>query len=1036
MEQPKGLIAWFAYNSVAANLLMWILIIGGVFSAVLIQKEVLPPSEINQLQVSVAYPGAAPQEIEEGIIIKIEEAIKEIIGIEQISSVAGDGVGSVSIEITSGHDVLQVLDEVKLAIDAIATFPANIEKPSIYRIKPQNNVIWVSVYGDMNQQEMKEMAKSVRDDLAALPSVTKVVLRGTPDYEIAIEVSESKLKEYGLSFEYVAKAVQNSSLDLPGGAIHAIDGDILLRTKGQAYHQDDFANIVVHAQQDGARTLLSQVADIKDGFEEGLFYTRFNAKPAAIIEVMSLDEQNAITIADEVRDYIDAKKLTLPDSVQLDYWGDLTYYLKGRLNLMLSNIFYGAVLVFLIMAFFLDLKLAFWVMMGIPICFLGTLFLMPYAPFNLSINMITLFGFLLVLGIVVDDAIVIGESVYSEIESKGHSIDNVINGAQKVAVPAVFGVLTTMVAFIPVLLTPGAYGFISASIAAVVLLCLGFSLIESKLILPAHLANMKFKPKTQSNNVFSRTKIKCNKGLQNFINNQYRPFIECCVERRYLVLSVFIGLAFLTFGLLHSGSVRQVFFPNLPSDFISVNLEMEKGTSEQHTLDVVQQIEDALYRVNTAMEKEYGNPILANSQVDVSSRTSAFLFAELTYGENREVDGDTIAAAWRNELPDFISVKRLDINGSTTAGGGADIGFSLVSTDLNQLTKASNELKQKLASYDGVYGISDNFSSGSQEIRLQIRPEAQALGLNLSDLARQVRYGFYGYEAQRILRDKEEVKVMVRYPAEHRKTLGHLETMMIRTPEGQTVPFNTVAIIEKGESIASINRTDGQRAISVVASVDKTQIEPSSIVGDIQGTFIPQLLQKYPKLSTSLTGNSKDEQEAFWVFVQGAVFVCLAIYALIAIPLKSYTLPLIVMSVIPFGVIGAVFGHWVLDKDISILSQYGMYALAGVVVNDSLVLVDYINKARAQGISIRQTAIEAGCRRFRAIILTSLTTFVGLAPIMLETSLQAQIIIPMAISLAFGVLFATVVTLILLPSLYVILEDCKRFTRWWWQPQV
>ncbi|MCL1076937.1 efflux RND transporter permease subunit [Parashewanella spongiae] len=1039
MEQPKGLIAWFAHNSVAANLLMLIIIIGGLFSAVMIKKEMMPTYDINQVQVSVAYPGAAPQDIEDGIVIKVEEAIKEIDGIKKISSVAGDGIGSVNIEVSSGFDVFRVLDEIKLAVDAIATFPANIEKPTIQRIKPINSVIWVSIYGDISKKEIKEITKSVRDDLAAFPEITKLTLRGTPAYEVAIEISESKLKQYNLSFEQVAQAVQKSSLDLPGGAIRAQGGDILLRTKSQAYTQDDFERIVVRTGHDGSRVMLSQVADIKDGFEEGLFYTRFNAKPAAIIEVMSVDDQNAIAIADQVRQYIDNKQATLPKGVSIDYWGDLTHYLKDRLNMMLLNLFYGALLVFLLLAFFLDVKLAFWVMVGIPVCFLGAIFLMPHEPFDLSINMITLFGFLLVLGIVVDDAIVIGESVYSEIESKGHSVSNVISGAKSVAMPATFGVLTTMVAFTTLLMGDGFLGSITSSIGLVIILCLLFSLIESKLILPAHLAQMSMKLNRPPKTVFGRTKQNFHQGMMTFISDKYRPFIKVCIKQRYVVLALFILLGFLAKGMKDGGAVREVFFPNLPSDFISVNVEMEKGTSEQHTLDVIQEIEDALYRVNTAMEQEYGYQILAHSQVDVYSNTSAFLFAELIKGESREANADMIAKAWREKLPKFVGVKKLSIDGSTAAGGGADIAFSLVSTDLNQLTQAANELKYKLAEYQGVYGIGDNLSSGSQEVRLQIRPEAEALGLSLSDLARQVRYGFYGYETQRILRDNEEVKVMVRYPAEHRKTMGHLENMMIRTPQGETVPFNTVAQIDIGESMALINRTDGQRAISVEASVDKTQIEPSKIVGEIQAEFIPQLLQKYPKLTTSLTGASLDEQEAKWQFLLNAIFVCLAIYALMAIPLKSYTQPILILIVAPFGIIGAIFGHWVHDASLSILSWYGILALSGVVVNDALVLVDYINKSRARGISVFETAVDAGCRRFRAIVLTSLTTFVGLVPILLEKSLQAAILIPMAISLAYGIVFATLVTLVLMPALYVIFDDIKKGSHWlfnwWWQPQ-
>lgn len=1038
MDTQKGILAWFARNSVAANLLMWALLVGGLFSTVLINKEVFPSFELNLLNISVAYPGAAPQEIEEGINIKIEEAIQDINGIKKVTSVASEGVGSITVEVEDGYEVQTVLDEAKLRLDAISTFPVNIEKPNIYQIKPENNVIWVSVYGDMTLHDMKELAKSVRDDLTQLPAVTRAKVTGVRDYEIAIEVSEDKLREYGLTFTQVALAVQNSSFDLPGGSIRAQDGDILLRTKGQAYTGDDFANIVVTTRPDGSRVMLPQVATIKDDFEERLEYTRFNGKPAAIIEVTSVDDQNALDIAAQVKQYVEDRRATLPANAQLDTWGDMTHYLKGRLNMMMSNMFYGALLVFIILAMFLDLKLAFWVMMGLPVCFLGTMLIMPLEPFSMTINMLTLFAFILVLGIVVDDAIVIGESAYTEVERHGHSVENVIRGAQKVAMPATFGVLTTIAAFIPMLMVSGPMGIIWKSIGMVVILCLAFSLVESKFILPAHLAHMKFKKPGAPRGFFGRLKANFNDRVQHFIHHSYRNFLERCIKQRYNVVAAFIGVLILSIALVASGKVRWVFFPDIPSDFIQVQLEMDEGSSEENTLKVVQSIEEALYKMNDKMEQDNGYQVVKHSFINMSSRTSAFIFAELTKGEDREVDGVTIAAAWREQLPELLSVKKLSFNASTNDAGG-DISFRLTSSDLDELSAASKELKQKLASYEGVYDIADNFSSGSHEIRLKIRPEAEALGLTLSDLARQVRYGFYGYEAQRILRNKEEIKVMVRYPLEQRRTVGYLENMLIRTPTGTSVPFSTVAQIEKGESYASITRVDGKRAITITANANKNIVEPSKVVQEIQKDYLPQLQAKYPKIQTALDGGSLDEQNAMVGLMQGFFFALFTIYALMAIPLKSYSQPLIIMSVIPFGIIGALFGHLIQGLAMSVLSLCGIVALAGVVVNDSLILVDFVNRAREQGQSVRQAAVDSGCYRFRAIILTSLTTFVGLVPIILERSLQAQIVIPMATSLAFGILFSTVVTLILVPLLYIILDDVSRsssrFFNWWWQPK-
>ena len=1039
VDPQKGIIAWFARNSVAANLLMAFLILGGLFSSYfLVNKEIFPSYELNYLQISVAYPGAAPQEIEEGINIKIEESIQDINGIKKVTSVASDGFGNVTIEVEDNYDPQDILDEAKLAIDAISTFPDNIEKPNIFRIKPENNVIWVSVYGDLTLHEMKELAKSIREDITSLPAVTRAKVTGVRDYEISIELSEDKLREYGLNFAQVAQAVQNSSIDLPGGSIRAQDGDILLRTKGQAYTGEDFEKIVVSTRPDGSRIMLPQVATIKDGFEERLEYTRFNGKPAAIIEVSSIDDQNALDISAQVKAYIEERRMTLPPGAQLDTWGDLTHYLKGRLNMMLSNMFYGALLVFLILAIFLELKLAFWVMMGLPVCFLGAVLLMPVEPFSLSINLLTLFAFILVLGIVVDDAIVIGESAYTEIEKHGHSLENVVRGANKVAMPATIGVLTTIVAFLPMLMVSGPQGIIWKSIGMIVILCLMFSLVESKLILPAHLAHMKpKKPRSQLGKI-GLLKANFNDKIQYFIHHKYRDFLERCIKQRYNVVAIFIGVLILAIALVVSGKIRMVTMPDLPSDFIQVHLDMDEGSSETNTLKVVKEIEAALYAMNDKMKSDNGYEVVKHSFIDMSSRTSAFIFAELTKGEDREVDGVAIASAWREQLPELIAVKKLNINASTNEGGG-DISFRLTASNLEQLSMAATELKQKLKTYEGVYDISDNFSSGSHEIRLTIKPEAEAQGLTLSDLASQVRYGFYGYEAQRILRNKEEVKVMVRYPLEQRRTVGHLENMMIRTPEGISVPFSTVAEIEMGDSYSSITRVDGRRAISIIANADKNKVEPSKIVAEIQQDFLPYLEAKYPAISTALDGSSADDQSALISLMQGFFFTLFAIYALMAIPLKSYSQPLIIMSVIPFGIIGALFGHLLLGLTLNILSLCGIIALAGVVVNDSLILVDFVNKARAQGQSITQAAIDSGCYRFRAIILTSMTTFVGLVPILLEKSLQAQIVIPMATSLAFGIVFSTVVTLILIPLLYIILDDIKRTSRrfynWWWQPK-
>ncbi|MBY6107155.1 efflux RND transporter permease subunit [Ferrimonas balearica] len=1034
IDTKRGIIAWFARNNVAANLLMWVLLLGGLLSAFIINKEVFPTFELNRVVVQVAYPGAAPQEIEEGILIKIEEQIRDIDGIKRIRATASEGFASVTVEVKDDYDPKEVLDEIKLRVDAISTFPDSIEQPNIYQLKPTPEVMWISITGDdLSLSELKELGKTIRDEITSLPGVTRASLFGHRDYEIAIEVSESKLREYRLTFDDVAQAVQRSSINLPGGSIRAEDGDILLRSDGQAYTGEEFERIVLRSQADGSRLYLSDVATVIDGFEERLGYARFDGKRSVGVEVNSVDNQNALAIAETVKAYIERKQKELPDTVTVEYWGELTQFLSDRLNLMLTNMVQGAILVFLVLALFLQLKVAFWVMLGLPICFLAALMVMPMAPVGLSINMITLFGFILVLGIVVDDAIVIGEASYAQTEKDGHSTDAVIKGARKVAMPATFGVLTTVAAFIPMLMVTGFMGAITASIAGVVILCLLFSLVESKLILPAHLAHMTPPKPGQGWGPWLRLKERFHNGVQWLIHAKYKPAVTRLMEMRYSVLAFFIGMMILCGGLIQSGLVRTVSFPDIPSDFINVQLEMENGVSERQTLRAVQQMEEALFTMNDEIAEEIGIEVVRHSFVWLGSRTDASMTIELIKGEKRPIDGVEIAARWRDAMPELVGVKVLEINASTNGGGG-DVAFRLNGKDLDQLVAAADELKTKLATYDGLYDIQDNFTSGSQEIRLAVKPEAEALGITLSDLARQVRWGFYGYEAQRILRDKEEVKVMVRYPAEQRRTIGHLENMRIRTPQGTEVPFSSVATVELAQGYSAISRTNGVRSITVRADAHKGRVEPGKVISEINKEFMPELTEKYDGITTALDGSAEEDAENNLKMIQGTFFALFTIYALMAVPLRSYAQPLIIMSVIPFGMIGAVIGHLLLGLDMSMLSLFGIIALSGVVVNDSLILVDFINRARAEGLPLKEAVVQAGTERFRAIVLTSLTTFLGLVPITLETSLQAQIVIPMAVSLAFGILFATVVTLILIPALYLILDDFKRLIKWWWRP--
>ncbi len=1026
IDTKKGIIAWFARNHVAANLLMWLLLVGGVFGAIGIHKQIFPTFDINVVNVRVPYLGAAPQEVEEGVILKIEEAVKNLEGIKQITSTAVEGMGTVRIEAEEDYDVQSLLDEIKVQVDAIPSFPGNTEKPVVYRQKIQQDVIWLSVYGDASERELKEFAKDMREDIANLPGISSVQVVGDRDYEISIELAEEDLQRYNLTFSDVVSRLRQSSVDLPGGSIRTDNGDILLRTKGQAYTGWDFAQLVLLVDASGTRVTLGDVAYINDGFVETNQYALFDGKPAISLRVQAVGDQNALEISRQVNAYIDDAKQDFPAHINADTWGDSSFYLADRLNMMLENMFFGALLVFIVLSLFLKLKLAFWVIVGLPVCFLGTLLVLPIDMLGVSINLLSLFAFILVLGIVVDDAIIMGESAYSEIDKKGHSTDNVIAGVKKVAMPATFGVLTTIAAFTPMLMVSGPFGVIWKTIGLVVIVCLVFSLIESKLILPAHLVHMKLKPYDPAKaNRLQRFRDFFSEGIKRFISNTYAPFLEKAIRNRYTTLATFMAMLILTIGLFGGGIVRFVFFPNIPSDFMMATVELEPGSSLQQRDAAITTLREALERMDAELKQDTGAGVVKHSIAYDNGMLSGQVFVELTKGETRELADFEIHQRWRDQVPEIPGVKSFDIGSPGGPGGGADLSFEFNSADIDALRSISSDLKNRLAAFSGVTDINDTFSGGSDEIQLSLKPQAEASGISLQQLGQQVRYGFYGAEVQRIQRDEEEIKVMVRYPEAQRNSVEHLETMRIRTPGGEEIPFEEVGEITLGEGFDTIVRVDGARSVTVTAKVDKDALDPGDITREVIEDVMPDLLERYPSVSFELQGNSREQQEAMAGLLKGLLFALFAIYALLAIPLKSYSQPLIIMSVIPFGIVGAIIGHLVLDMAVSVLSICGIIALSGVVVNDSLIMVDFVNRARREGHSLRQAAISAGTQRFRAIILTSLTTFMGLMPIVFERSLQAQIVIPMAISLAFGILFATIITLLLVPSLYVILDDIK-----------
>lgn len=1022
-----GLIAWFARNSVAANLLMIFILVGGFFTIQTINKQMFPQVKINWISYAAPYPGAAPQEVEEGITIKIEEALETVQGLKRVITYSNRGYSNGWFEVELDYDPQVVLEEVKSAIDSISSFPDGMERIKVEREKYRQEVMYLSLYGDLTNGELKELGRKIHSEIQQLPMINISELYSGLDYEISIEVSKDKLREYGLSFTDIANAVRSYSRNMSAGQIRAENGYINLRVENQAYRGHEFEQLPVVTLADGTRILLGEIATIVDGFEEGLQYSKFNGQNSVTLFVGAADNQSITAIASIVKNYVEEKAAVLPPGVKLETWVDMTYYLEGRLDMMIDNMKSGAVLVFLMLALFLRVRLAFWVMMGLPVCFLGTLLMMPLEFVGVTINVISLFAFILVLGIVVDDAIVMGESAHEEIEEHGHSTDNVIRGVKRVAMPATFGVLTTIAVFLPFLFGEGPSSAFGKAIGSVVILCLIFSLIESKLILPAHLVKMKIKDFNPKNPI-DRLRLWVDTKLKSIINNIYAPSLAVFIKYRYAVLMFFISLMLISAGLFSGGFVRFIGQPKIPHDFPRVTVEMNVDASEKATLETLLNIQGIINRIDKEIEAEYGNSMISDMQVDLRSRTSGQLMVKLVIPELRPINTFELADLWRAAIPNYPGVKSFTI-GDNLFGGGrddGDIAFRLESKDDVQLLAAAKELKTKLNSLKGIGDVNDSRQTSAKEVQFELKPLAYSLNLSLADIASQVSYSFYGLEAQRILRDSEEVKVMVRYPLEQRSSVGHVDDVMIQAPNGAELPLSELANITLKEGVTRIRRENGNRTINVWASVDAEQVEPFKVATDIRDNFIPELLRKYPQVQSEVSGSIQEEMESASSQMRDFVISSLIIFSLLAIPLKSYAQATMIMVVIPFGVIGAVLGHFILGMDLSALSVMGILAAAGVVVNDSLVMVDYVNNARKRGERLKDAVMHAGTKRFRAILLTSITTFIGLVPIIFfEVSAQAQIVIPMAVSLAFGVLFATIVTLVLIPCLYLIIEDLR-----------
>jgi multidrug efflux pump subunit AcrB len=1029
------MISWFARNSVAANLLMFAIIIGGLVSLKNgVRLEVFPDFALDTVSVQVPLRGATPEDVELGVAVRIEEAIQDLEGIDRIVSRSVEGSTSVSIEIDPKYDPRELLDDIKGRIDSINTFPADTEKPVISMAQRTFDVIEVVVAGDYSEEEIRIFAEQIRDELLRREAITQAELRSVRRYEIAIEASPDRLREFNVTLADISDAIRGSSVDLSAGNVRTEGGDVLIRSKGQAYRRGDFESIVVKTNSDGSIVRVSDIAIVHDGFEESSLQTRFNNKHAAFIGVKRTGNQSDIEVARAVKDYVAERNTSMPAGLELSTWDDASVRLADRLGILTNSLLQGSILVIILLTLFLRPSVSFWVFLGIPISFLGAFILMSI--FDISLNMMSAFGFIIVLGIVVDDAIVTGENVYRHMQSGDSSMAAAIQGTKEVAIPVTFGILTTIAAFMPLAFIDGMLGTWFAPVPLVVIPVLLFSLVESKLILPAHLAHVKLRKDKTKVNRFSAWQERFADGFEEKIIKYYKPVLEFALTHRYSTLASFTGVLIIMLMLISSGWTRFVFFPVLESETATATLVMPVGTPFEVTARHSERVVNAAVELQEKYRHASPNGLITDIFSSIGSSRSgttathlATIRFETTPVQQRDIEISTteLINEWRQLVGSVPGAETMNYRASFfRPGEPIDVQFS--GNSLESLSAIGEELKEHLTTYPGVFEIADSLSDGKEELRIELSPQGHLVGLTRSDIVRQVGQAFKGLEAQRIQRGRDDIRVLVRYPIDKRDTLASLNEMLITAPNGRQIPLSNVATLYPGKGPSQITRIDRFRVLNVTADVDKDNTNMTVMQAELRN-YIDALLVKYPGITYEMEGEQRRQRESFGSLQSGLIILFFTIYCLLALPLKSYSQPLVVMSVIPFGVIGAVIGHWIMGHPLSFLSSLGLMALMGVVINDSLVLVDYINQQHRAGERLGAAVRRAGVARFRPVMLTSLTTFFGLVPLLLEPSSTSKFLIPMAISLGFGILFATMITLILVPTNIMIVADIRRYFR-------
>ncbi len=1032
----RGIIAWMVRNGVAANLLMLFLVFSGLVSLLSVKQMVFPEFSLDVIEVRVDYPGALPSEIEDSIIKRIEDQIEGVDGIREVRAQAAEGVGVVTLELNRGEDTATKLDEIKAEIDRITAFPGEAEEPQVSELTTRSRVVEIALYGDVPPRALKELAELAKDDLSLDPAISFVDVRGTQPYEISIEISNDRLRAYGLSLTQVAAIIAENSLDLPAGEIETGRDEILVRTVGRSYTGQDFGDIVLIGDAGGATVHLRDVATVVDGFQETDSFIEFNGQPAAFVQVFRIGEERVLDVVAAVETYVDETlRAELPPGVSLRIWRNDANELEDRLSLLIRNGIIGLTLVMIALTLFLDLKLAFWVAAGIFVSFIGAFTAM--GALGISINQLSLFGFILAIGIVVDDAIVVGENIFARNHSGVGAREAAIAGATRISTPVIFAVLTTIVAFIPLLFLPGTLGKFLGDVPAVVIIVLVLSLVESLLVLPRHLSHVDpARPRRGISVLLARAREATDRALTAFTSGPLDGAVRFATLHWGFVIACSIAIFFLALGLLSSGLVKFGFAPRVEATYVTASLELAPGANAERTERIAEQVRQIGLEAANAIEAdlglEKGSTIIAQylsigagtgfgsgpggGGISLPQANEATIILELIDPNEREFRTQVFENRWRAMVPELPDVTKL-VFSSSLINIGDPVDLEISGANAENLDRAVRQIEQELNGLNGVFDVRSDQEQGRREVTLSLKPEARTFGLTLQDVAAQIRAAFFGAEALRVQRNREEVRVYVRLPEVERRTIGDIYTYRIRTPQGDFVPLRSVVDIAIEEGPTTINRRNGQRIVTITANVDESVTTGADVNAYMIENYLPRLFDRIPDVTFALAGEQREQAETGAVLGRSFLIALFVIYTLLAVVFRSYTQPLIVLAAIPFGLVGAIVGHLIMGITMTFISVFGVVGLSGVIINGSLVLIDFFNDRRREVACVREAIVDAAKARFRPILLTSLTTFLGIFPLIIEQSTQAQFLVPLAVSIGFGVLVGVPIAMFLVPAL-------------------